>query len=97
MEVAQLNGIAIIYNDVGDGIPGLLVHSNSFDRTMWHPQTETSLKRSGGTGSSSTFGAMARRRSFRGRYTRRVRVRSATLLDHRRLDAVVLADLSMEG
>lgn len=40
MSVAQLDGTEIHYDDLGNGIPVMLVHGHPFDRTMWRPQVE---------------------------------------------------------
>lgn len=40
MSTADVNGITIGYDDVGDGEVLVLVHGHPFDRSMWRPQVE---------------------------------------------------------
>ncbi len=40
MSLAQLDGIAIAYDDEGNGEPLVLIHGHPFNRSMWQPQVE---------------------------------------------------------
>jgi pimeloyl-ACP methyl ester carboxylesterase len=94
-----VSGITVGYDDVGSGGNALLlVHGHPFDRSMWQPQVETFARSSRwrviapdlrGYGESSvvpgktTFDAFA--------------ADIAALLDHLRIQNVVLGGLSMGG
>jgi pimeloyl-ACP methyl ester carboxylesterase len=38
MSVAQIENVAVVYEDAGQGIPLVLVHGHPFDRSMWREQ-----------------------------------------------------------
>ncbi|WP_037312906.1 alpha/beta fold hydrolase [Amycolatopsis orientalis] len=40
MSTAELDGITVAYDDLGTGLPVVLVHGHPFNRTMWRPQAE---------------------------------------------------------
>jgi pimeloyl-ACP methyl ester carboxylesterase len=40
MSTAELDGISVAYDDLGTGLPVVLVHGHPFNRTMWRPQAE---------------------------------------------------------
>src|SRR5690349_16649772 len=40
MSTAELDGISVAYDDLGSGLPVVLVHGHPFNRTMWRPQAE---------------------------------------------------------
>ncbi|KZB79999.1 alpha/beta fold hydrolase [Amycolatopsis regifaucium] len=40
MSTAELDGISVAYDDLGTGLPLVLVHGHPFNRTMWRPQAE---------------------------------------------------------
>ncbi|MEV7555915.1 alpha/beta fold hydrolase [Amycolatopsis sp. NPDC089917] len=40
MSTAQLDGISVAYDDLGTGLPVVLVHGHPFNRSMWRPQAD---------------------------------------------------------
>lgn len=40
MSTAELDGITVAYDDLGTGLPVVLVHGHPFNRSMWRPQAE---------------------------------------------------------
>ncbi len=40
MSTAELDGISVAYDDLGTGLPVVLVHGHPFNRSMWRPQAE---------------------------------------------------------
>ncbi len=40
MSTAELDGISVAYDDLGSGLPIVLVHGHPFNRSMWRPQAE---------------------------------------------------------
>ncbi|MEV6911099.1 alpha/beta hydrolase [Amycolatopsis sp. NPDC051071] len=40
MSTAELGGISVAYDDLGSGLPVVLVHGHPFNRSMWRPQAE---------------------------------------------------------
>ncbi|MFI9450518.1 alpha/beta fold hydrolase [Amycolatopsis sp. NPDC052450] len=40
MSTAELDGISVAYDDLGSGLPVVLVHGHPFNRSMWRPQAE---------------------------------------------------------
>lgn len=97
MGTATFNGITVGYDDAGQGRPLVLVHGHPFDRSMWAPQVAefagagwrviaADLR---GYGSSTVVGGTTPLETF----ARDV----AALLDHLRIDDVVLGGLSMGG
>jgi pimeloyl-ACP methyl ester carboxylesterase len=40
MSTAELDGISVAYDDLGTGLPVVLVHGHPFNRTMWRSQAE---------------------------------------------------------
>jgi pimeloyl-ACP methyl ester carboxylesterase len=97
MGTAAVNGITVAYTDEGQGRPLVLVHGHPFDRSMWAPQV-AEFAGSGwrviaadlrGYGHSTVVAGTTPLETFAGDL--------AALLDHLRIDGVVLAGLSMGG
>src|ERR1022692_2940435 len=38
MSIAQIDDVAVVYEDTGQGFPLVLVHGHPFDRSMWREQ-----------------------------------------------------------
>lgn len=98
MKTVSLNGIEMVFEDIGSGSQVLLlVHGHPFDRTMWRPQFEPIARLgwrliapdlrgyglSGGGGDRTTLDVFARD--------------LIALLDHLGIDQAVVAGLSMGG
>ncbi|MFC4590193.1 alpha/beta fold hydrolase [Sphaerisporangium corydalis] len=97
MSRAAVNGITVGYDDRGAGTPLVLVHGHPFDRTMWAPQLAEfagpawrviapDLR---GYGESTVVPGTTPLSVFAADI--------AALLDHLRLDQVVIGGLSMGG
>lgn len=94
---ATVNGIDVVYEDEGGGVPLLLVHGHPFDRSMWTPQLAR-LPRTGwrvvapdlrGYGQTSLVAGVTPLHTFAADL--------AALLDHLGVDRAVLCGLSMGG
>jgi pimeloyl-ACP methyl ester carboxylesterase len=97
MSLIDIDGITVGYDDVGSGMPLVLVHGHPFDRSMWQPQV-AHFGRSGwrviapdlrGYGESTVVPGLTPLETF----ARDL----AALLDRLGLERVVLGGLSMGG
>ncbi|MDJ0342889.1 alpha/beta fold hydrolase [Streptomyces sp. H10-C2] len=94
---AKVNGIAIGYDDAGDGDPLVLIHGHPFDRSMWAPQVSAFAVQGWrvvspdlrGYGETTVVPGTTPLETF----ARDI----AALLDHLGLDRVVIGGLSMGG
>jgi pimeloyl-ACP methyl ester carboxylesterase len=97
MSVAALNGISIAYDDVGSGDAIVLVHGHPFDRSMWTPQRDA-LRDAGWRVIVPDLRGYGETSVVPGKTTLDVFARDiAALLDHLRVERVVIGGLSMGG
>ena len=93
--ISLLNGIDVGYDDVGSGLPVLFAHAFPLNRTMWAPQVSALVERCRCVAMDFRgFGDTAAQGPFTmARYADDL----AALLDHLRIDQVVLVGCSMGG
>jgi pimeloyl-ACP methyl ester carboxylesterase len=93
--ISVINGIEIGYDDIGTGLPVLFAHAFPLNRTMWAPQVSALVERCRCvTPDFRGFGES----TAQGPYTMAQYADDlAALLDHLRIDQVVLAGCSMGG
>jgi len=93
--ISVINGIDIGYDDIGTGLPVLFAHAFPLNRTMWAPQVSALVERCRCIAPDFRgFGETA----AQGPYTMAQYADDlAALLDHLRIDQVVLVGCSMGG
>lgn len=97
MREASVNGITVGYDDEGSGRPLVLVHGHPFDRSMWAPQV-TEFSGAGWRVIAPDLRGYGQSSVVAGKTPLEVFARDiAALLDHLKLDDVVLGGLSMGG
>src|SRR5678816_3375221 len=98
MAKASLNGITIVYDDVGTGTDALLlVHGTPFNRSMWHPQLAP-VSAAGWRAIVPDLRGYGESTVVPGKTTFDVFAADlAALLDHLGIDRVALGGLSMGG
>src|ERR1044071_7956477 len=96
MSIANIRGIAIAYEDTGQGFPLVLVHGHPFDRSMWRDQVRALSPHYGvitydlrGYGEQTVIPGKTLLEEF----ARDI----AGLLDHLNVSSIVMGGLSMGG
>ena len=97
MSTARVNEISVGYDDVGSGLPLVLIHGHPFNRSMWQPQL-AHFSRSGRRVIAPDLRGYGETTVVAGKTSMETFARDiAGLLDHLGIARVVLGGISMGG